>query len=510
MRNGEERRAQSSRHDIWEALENLTEGVFIVEPHGRMSYANPVAASFLGEERVGCEAAEWLEEGGFFRPDATTPWQWDEFPVSRALAGESSHQIPLFMRNAAQPAGLPLWLSCVPFRLGPDLPGGAVCTLRLNASRSRESLLLDTEERRRAILDNIRDMAWLKDRAGRFIAVNQRSVEMYDRPLERWVGFTDYDVYSQELADRFRADDEVVIRLRRQQSFEERIVDSSGQVRWVETIKSPVFDAAGEVIGTTGTARDITERKQTETDLRANNTELERQVAERTEQLSEAQQSLVRRERLAVLGQLAGGIAHQIRNPLGAIMNVTSVLHHHLRNVQHKDVQELLGIIREEIRHANAIITGLLDFARVRTPVRVPTVISELVDRVIAGQNIPNSVQVQRRYTQVPLLLIDADLIQSALYNLFRNALEAMPEGGTVTVDIFSEARDVIVAVNDTGPGLTPRMKAHLFQPLHSTKPLGLGLGLLTARTFVEAHDGCLVPVDVPQGARFELRLPLR
>ena len=211
-----------------------------------------------------------------------------------------------------------------------------------------------------------------------------------------------------------------------------------------------------------------------------------------------------------MLGQLAGGVAHQIRNPLAAIMNATYVLKRHISPDQHPNVEDAIRIIHDEVRHANVIITGLLDYARVRTPDRHPASLVEVVERVLAADAIPSTIAVERAIESVPLIEIDADQIHGALFNLVRNAVEAMPEGGKLRVELRTEDDQILVAVTDSGPGVSAQVRAHLFEPLHSTKPMGIGLGLVTARTFVEAHGGRITHLDVPKGARFEIRLPRR
>jgi signal transduction histidine kinase len=88
--------------------------------------------------------------------------------------------------------------------------------------------------------------------------------------------------------------------------------------------------------------------------------------------------------------------------------------------------------------------------------------------------------------------------------------VEAMPNGGNLGVALEVHDEDVVITVSDTGLGISPQVRAHLFEPLHSTKPLGIGLGLVTARRFVEAHGGRIASIDVPHGACFEIRLPMR
>lgn len=231
----------------------------------------------------------------------------------------------------------------------------------------------------------------------------------------------------------------------------------------------------------------------------------------RSAQLAAAQSDLVVKERLATLGQLAGGVAHQIRNPLAAIMNATFVLKRHLPTDRHAHVDDALRVIHEEIRHADAIITALLDYARVRPPVRRPTVLAELLERVLVATPISPAITVERRIADgLPLFDVDPDHLREVISIVVRNAVEAMPEGGRVVVDARVEGEMLLIAVTDDGRGIAPEIAAHLFEPLRTTKPFGVGLGLVTARAIVEAHGGRIACAPAPQGACFEIRLPVR
>lgn len=232
----------------------------------------------------------------------------------------------------------------------------------------------------------------------------------------------------------------------------------------------------------------------------------------RSAELAAAHESLLAKDRLATLGQLAGGVAHQIRNPLAVILNATSLLEHNLSAdaAGAGDVLSALGIIREEIRHANTIVTALLDYARVRQPTRRPVQLVELIDRVLSGGWIPPAVHVRRRIDdEIPIAHVDADQLHDAIRNLVLNALEAMPDGGTLTVELGRAGDSLMIGVTDSGTGISDAIAPRLFEPLHSTKPMGVGLGLVTARTFVEAHGGRIAAVPQETGARFEIRLPL-
>ncbi len=494
-----------------EALSSLGDGVLIVDDRARLVYFNSAAVRLIGVDSLGPDPSTWSIEYGVFHPDERTLFEVDALPLMRALAGEPCQDVEIFIRNDAVPDGIHIICSGCPLRDETGNVRGATAIFHdISVRRLQQIRLLEGERQKRAILDNIPDMAWLKDREGRFVAVNTTfaSAAGKKRP-EDVLGLTDLDIWPQDLAERYRADDDEIMQSGQHKRVEEPLVDAQGVTRWIETLKTRIVGDNGEVIGTTGIARDITKRKRAEEALRVTNDELERRVTLRTAELAEAQENLVRKERLAVLGQLAGGVAHQIRNPLAAIMNATYVLKRHLSPGQHSNVDDAIRIIHDEVRHANVIITGLLDYARVRTPDRHPASVVELVERVLASGSINDDIEVERRIEDgVPLLRIDADQIHGAIFNLVRNAVEAMPDGGRLTVDVHAEADQVVVAVVDDGPGISPQVRAHLFEPLHSTKPMGIGLGLVTARTFIEAHGGRISHVDTETGARFEIRLP--
>lgn len=485
------------------ALDFLPGGLLIVDANKKIVYWNATAQKLIGIAPL-VPAEKWTEEYGLYFPDERTPLPASELPLSLALSGEETRDLEIFVRNERIGKGVHLLCSSTPLRHADGRIRGAACIFRDNTQRRhREVAYREKVRQMRAILDNIPDIAWLKDREGRFLAVNQQLLEAAGkRDEEEVLGLTDLDLFPRELAERYRSDDADVMRTRANKRVEEPFIDSAGRTSWIETIKTPIVSDHGEVIGTTGIARDITERKRAEEALKMTKQELERRVAE-------AQESLVRKERLAVLGQLAGGVAHQIRNPLAAIMNASYVLKRHVAPDQHPNVEDAIKIIHDEVRHANVIITGLLDHARVRAPDRHPASLSEVVDRVLASDWIPSSIRVERAIGDVPLLDIDADQLHGAIFNIVRNAVEAMPDGGTLRVELAREDGHVVLGIADTGPGISAHVRQHLFEPLHSTKPLGIGLGLVTARTFVEAHGGRIAHVDVQKGARFEIRLPV-
>ncbi|MDD5655600.1 MAG: PAS domain S-box protein, partial [Candidatus Omnitrophica bacterium] len=152
--------------------------------------------------------------------------------------------------------------------------------------------LQDIQLQQRAILNNIPDMVWLKDKESRFVEVNEAFGAACGLAPDEVKGKTDLDIWPRELAESYRADDREVMSTKKRKRIEERLADKQGQIQWLETIKTPVFDSKGVVVGTTGIARDITERKRIEDRLKEIRAELEIRVKVRTVELSRANEEL--------------------------------------------------------------------------------------------------------------------------------------------------------------------------------------------------------------------------
>ncbi len=260
-----------------------------------------------------------------------------------------------------------------------------------------------------------------------------------------------------------------------------------------------------------------TERKRAEEALKEYSERLEEMVEERTQELREAQEQLVRREKLAVLGQLAGGVGHELRNPLGVISNAVYFLQLTLPDAD-ETTKEYLEMISAEVRNSTKIISDLLDFSRTRLPDREEVAVSELVAEVLETRPPPEGVQVTTQIApDLPPVLVDPRQIGGqVLVNLVVNAYQAMPEGGTLTIKTSEVSEklpksEVALSVADTGCGIPPENMAKLFEPLFTTRARGIGRGLAVSRSLVEANGGSMeVESEVGRGSTFTMRLPTR
>jgi len=239
---------------------------------------------------------------------------------------------------------------------------------------------------------------------------------------------------------------------------------------------------------------------------------LEQKVADRTRALEEAQEALVRRERLAVLGQLAGSIGHELRNPLGVMSNAIHVLNATLGNIPPMS-REALALLREQVTLADKIVTDILDWARMKAPQLTEVTVAEFVEEQVRRLTVPHGIQLEVDVApNLPPVHVDPVQIGQVLVNLVTNGVQAMEGGrGVLTVRARHERGRLRLEVQDQGPGVPEEHLSRIFEPLFSTKPRGVGLGLAISRSLAQAHGGDLTVAKATEGgAVFILELPAK
>ncbi len=253
------------------------------------------------------------------------------------------------------------------------------------------------------------------------------------------------------------------------------------------------------------------ELRATEEELRASNEELRAA----NEELKDAQEHLVRSEKLAAIGQLAGGVGHELRNPLGAIKNAVYYIRGKLVNSEltqkEPRIMEFLGIVDDEINASNKIINDLLSFSQVGKPAVSPARIEAVISDAIKHTTIPENIQVDSKLdADLPQVEVDTDQLRQVLVNMFTNAVQAMTDGGRLTIGARKNDGFMEVEITDTGTGIPKENMRRLFDPLYTTKAKGIGLGLAVCKSIIDRHQGRIDVESAPgKGTTFSIKLPL-
>ncbi len=272
---------------------------------------------------------------------------------------------------------------------------------------------------------------------------------------------------------------------------------------------TPLKDEHGHILGSVHVARNITLRKQMEDKLEEYSKELEHLVEERTKQLRDS-------ERLATIGATAGMVGHDIRNPLQAIASSLYLAKTDLDALSEgKDkeaIVESLTEIEKNVDYINKIVVDLQDFAKPLKPLLASIDLSMIVQDVIKSRVFPENIIVTTSVdSQANCFVADATYVRRILSNLVNNAMQAMSNGGNLTIRATCEKGNVVINVQDTGMGIPEEAKGKLFTPLFTTKSKGQGFGLAVVKRMSEALGGYVsFESQAGKGTNFTVRLPIK
>ena len=238
--------------------------------------------------------------------------------------------------------------------------------------------------------------------------------------------------------------------------------------------------------------------------------ELEIKVQERTKELVEAQSKLLKTERLAAIGELAGMVGHDLRNPLTGIAGAAYYLKSKHGRTFGPRGREMLKIIEKDIEYSNKIIDDLLEYSREIRLELNETSPRPIVEEALSHVKIPRNVKIVQETGNKPKFRVDAKKILRVFTNIVKNGIEAMPKGGTLTIRSETFEESVIFSFSDTGVGMDEKTLAKLWTPLFTTKAKGMGFGLPICKRLVEGHGGKIsVKSEAGRGSTFSVKLPL-
>lgn len=288
--------------------------------------------------------------------------------------------------------------------------------------------------------------------------------------------------------------------------FEFAIEFTGGTVRHLLGNACPLYDAEGQPRGSVAAFIDITERKAMQDKLEDYSKHLEKLVEEKTRLLRDA-------ERLATIGETAGMIGHDIRNPLQAIIGELYLSKGSLHSLPESEAKQELAdsmrVIEEQAVYINKIVTDLQDYAKPLAPFLDENDVEKIVESVLSTMDIPETVEVSYFAEKgFPKLIIDSSYMKRILTNLIANARQAMPHGGKIAINLYCIGDKAFVS-EDTGEGLSEEAKSRIFKPLFTTKAKGQGFGLAVVKRLTEALNGTVTfESEEGKGTKFIVELP--
>jgi two-component system, cell cycle sensor histidine kinase and response regulator CckA len=365
-----------------------------------------------------------------------------------------------------------------------------------------DEALRESEEKYRTLVENIPQKIFTKDRRSVFVSCNENFArDMGIRP-EQFIGKTDYDFFPKELADKYRSDDMRIMETGETEGIEDQYI-LGGEKVWIYTVKTPVRDKKGNIVGILGIFSDITERKNLEA-------------------------RLLQAQKMETVGQLAGGIAHDFNNILTAVIGYAYMLKMKIKDDE--DLSDYANRILLLSDRAANLTKSLLAFSRKQVMNPMPVDLNEIIKRVdhLLSRIIGEDIKLQAVLLEEDLIVMaDSGQIEQVLLNLATNARDAMPKGGFLSIGTEAieidhefikehgfaiEGEYALIAVTDTGAGMDRETREKIFEPFFTTKEVGkgTGLGLSMVYGIIKQHDGYINVYSEPgSGTTFRIYLPL-
>jgi PAS domain S-box-containing protein len=277
------------------------------------------------------------------------------------------------------------------------------------------------------------------------------------------------------------------------------------------SISGAPIKVEGKLIGYLLLYKDITERKQMEKKLEEYSQHLEELVEQRTKQLKEAQEQLIKSERLAAIGQVAAMVGHDLRNPLTSIKGATYYLKKKLGPKMDEKTIEMLELIEKDIEHSNEIITDLMEYSKEIRLELTETTPKSIVRDALSLVEVPRNAKVLDLTQSEPKIKMDVEKMRRVFGNLIKNAIDAMPIGGKLAITSRESNANMEIAFADAGIGMTKEIMEKIWTPFFTTKSRGMGLGLAICKRIVEAHGGSIsVESTVGKGTTFTVTIPIK
>ena len=378
----------------------------------------------------------------------------------------------------------------------------------ITEAKEVELALMESETMYRLLVENAREGVWALNGNNRTVYVNPKMAkmlhytesEMRGKTLNEFLDKKDTNAAKNGWSDYIGNQGEWEFIFRRKDGIRIYALVSF----------SAIEDDDGCIKGTLALVTDITLRRAMEEKLEAYSKNLEQTVKQRTDQLLEAQSKLVKAERLAAIGEVAAMVGHDLRNPLTGINGAVFYLKKKLPSNLEPEALQMLDVIERDIQYANAIITDLMDYSRELKIELSETTPKRVIAESISLVNIPKDIRIVDASGNSPTIQIDVGKMQRVFANFIKNAIEAMPKGGELSIQSRTIDGMVEFKIADCGCGISAEVLEKMWMPFFTTKAKGMGLGLAICKGIIDAHEGKVcVESTIGQGTAFTVTLPI-
>jgi PAS domain S-box-containing protein len=488
---------------------SVKDPLILVDEQANITYWNPAAEKtfgYLNSEVIGKKIHELIV------PNSTCKEGKERIETSVKIFGETGTgyftvgKVELIAKRK-DGGEFPVELSISPIKLFNKW--NAVGVVKDTTERKKaEQKLRESDQRYHALFNEAPSGVLVVDpKTATFVEFNDTAHLQLTYSREEFSKLTIHDIEAKESSDEIKVHMAEMVK-NGGGEFETLQRTKDGDIRNI-LVTTRTIELAGKTL-LYAIFHDITENKKLQIELSKYSQRLEYLVKQRTEQLKTTQAKLVKSERLAAIGELAGMVGHDLRNPLTGIKNATYFLKKKGKTIPETQYNEMLETIDTCVNYSNKIVNDLLDYSREIHLELKEYSLKNLMLESLAMVNVPEKVEIMNHIADDTFVKTDQDKIKRVFINLIKNGIEAMPNVGKLTIDSKKTNDHLEISFSDTGIGIPDEVLPKLFTPLCTTKAQGMGFGLAICKRLTEAHGGTIsVKTANGLGTTFTVALPI-